>query len=221
MNPTQLLAALAAQAAQGVQTNTPADGYVRVAGRLMEHASRWSAVSASGLKCSIVMVTPHGEHVRCVASGIGVCISCESAVCFNHALISPNNGDMVCYGCVAKLTGASPNPKQERDPGPAPGPQPADQCSCRDPWKLDADCPIHGRASQSSDDTARKRRRYLRVLDLDEDCDWEDIRYAYKQMMRKHHPDRHPPSRRKRQEQRVAKINAAYAWLKKHHEEAA
>lgn len=217
MNPAQIIAALAAQAVQGVHTNTPADQYVAVAGRLLEHASRWSAVSASGLKCTIHMVVQGGQHARCVAGAIGTCVACNSPVCFNHAMISPGNGDMVCYGCVAKLTGASPHPPRQEQPRPPPADGP--QCTCQHFWQVDPGCPVHGRAS--NDEVGRKRRRYLGTLDLDEDADWEDVQYAYKQLVKKHHPDRHPPSRRKRQEQRVKKINAAYAWLKKHYEEAA
>lgn len=223
MNATQILAAIAAQAAHGIHTDTPADGYVRVAARLMEHASRWSAVSSSGLKCTIVMVTPGEQHVPCSSHAIGVCVACNGPVCFRHALISPDNGDMVCYGCVAKLTGESPNPKQQQPPkrqarqesAKSSGPQ----CTCREPWSLDPECPIHGR--QSSDEMARTRRKHLRMLDLDEQSDWEDVQFAYKKLVREHHPDRHPPSRRKQKEARMRKINAAYKWLKDHYEEAA
>jgi hypothetical protein len=216
MNTAQILASLAAQAAQGVRTNTPADGYVQAAAKLMEHASRWSAVSASGLKCSITMVTPQSNHVRCVTPAIGVCVVCDNPVCFGHAMISPSNGDMVCYGCIARMTGASPNPKQETPPKTADA---SPQCNCQEPWKLSPQCPVHGR--QSNDDLGRMRRKHLRALELDEDADWEDVQFAYKQLVKKHHPDRHPPTRKKRQESRIKKINAAFTWLKKHYEEAA
>jgi len=128
---------------------------------------------------------------------------------------------MVCYGCVAKLTGRSPNPQQEQKRPPRQQKQASDspQCTCQEPWSLDPDCPVHGK--QSSTETERQRHRHLRTLDLDEDSDWEDIQFAYKKLIKKHHPDRHPPSRRKRQEGRVKKINAAYTWLKKHCKEAA
>jgi hypothetical protein len=221
MNTTQILAAIAAQAAQGVRTDTSMDGYVRVVGRLMEHASQWSAISASGLKCNITVITPTDKHVRCVSPAIGVCVACNGPVCFAHALISPSSGDMICFGCVAKLTGQSPTPKQEPPPKRrrAGGEGTAPQCTCSVPWKLDPNCPVHGR--HSSDDMARTRRKHLRMLDLDEDSDWEDIQFAFKKLVKEHHPDRHPPSKRKQKEARMRKINAAYAWLKKHCEEAA
>jgi hypothetical protein len=220
MNTAQIIAAIAAQAVQGVQTDTPADGYVQVVGKLMEHASQWSAISASGLKCNITVITPRDEHMRCVSPAIGVCVACNGPVCFSHALISPSSGDMVCFGCVAKLTGQSPNPRQEQPPkrkrkeGSS-----APQCTCTEPWKLDSQCPVHGR--HSSDETARTRRKHLRMLDLDEACDWDDIQFAYKKLVKEHHPDRHPPSKRKQKEARMRKINAAYTWLKKQYEEAA
>ena len=80
-------------------------------------------------------------------------------------------------------------------------------------------CPVHGR--HSSDEAARTRRKHLRMLDLDEESDWDDIQFAYKKLVKEHHPDRHPPSRRKQKEKRMGKINAAYTWLKKNYEEAA
>jgi hypothetical protein len=217
MNTAQILAAIAAQAAQGVQTDTPMDGYVQLAGRLMAHASQWSAISSSGLKCNITVVTPTDEHVKCVSAAIGVCVACNGPVCFNHALISPNSGDMICYGCVAKLTGESPNPKQEapKSKKKRGGPE----CTCSEPWSLDPECPVHGR--HSSDELARTRRKHLRMLDLDEDSDWDDIQFAFKKLVKEHHPDRHPPSKRKQKEARMRKINVAYVWLKKHCEEAA
>jgi len=222
MNTAQILAAIAAQTFQGVHTDTRADGYVQVIAKLMEHASQWSAISASGLKCNIVMVTHHDKHVKCVASAIGVCVACNSPVCFNHSLISPSSGDLICYGCVAKLTGQSPNPRQEKPPERKKhrqGPSGAPQCTCSEPWSLDPECPVHGR--HSSDELARTRRRHLRMLDLDEDSDWEDVQFAYKKLVREHHPDKHPPSRRKKKEARIKKINVAYTWLKRHYEEAA
>jgi hypothetical protein len=168
MNTAQILAALAAQTIRGVQTDTSADGYVQVIGKLMEHASQWSAISSSGLKCNIVVITPHNNHVRCVGPAIGVCVACSSPVCFAHSLISPSSGDIICYGCVAKLTGQSPNPPQEK---PSPkrkrraGASGAPQCICSEPWSLDPECPVHGR--HSSDEAARTRRKHLRMLDLD------------------------------------------------------
>lgn len=233
MDIRQILAAVAAQAAQGVRTNTPADSYVQAIGKLMEHASRWSAISAAGLRCTIIMVTPLAQHFACTAGAIGVCVACNHPVCFSHAMISPSSGDLVCYGCVAKLTGQSPYPVEmpshqaasanvppPKKQGPRPGPQQQGPfCTCREPWQLDADCPMHGKIS--SDDAARNRKRYLRALELEESADWDDVVFSYRQLVKKHHPDKHPPSRKERQEQRIKKINVAYTWLKKYYEEAA
>lgn len=219
MNPAQILASLVAQAAKGVHTDTSADYYVQAVGRMMEHASRWSAVSESGLKCSIRVTTPLQKQVRCVSPAIAACVACENPVCFSHALISPSNGDMICYGCVARLMGTSPHPQQQPRRSRRAGATSAPQCTCATPWQLDPTCVVHGRAS--SDEIARTRRKHLRTLDLDEDADWEDIQFAYKQLAKKHHPDKHPPSRQKRQVSRIKKINAAFAWLKKQYQEEA
>lgn len=220
MNPAQIIAAMAAQAAQGIRTNNPTtDGYVQLAARFMEHASQWSAVAASGLKCAVHTATPGGS-VRCASGAIGACVSCGNGVCFQHAMVSPMSGDMICFGCVARAGGTfnqtPPKPPWAQDPPAGSGPV----CTCTSPSQLDSTCPLHGRESGSDADLVR--RRHLRVLGLDADADWDDIRLAHRQLVRKHHPDKFSGSRRKQQqEQKIKRINAAFEWLKRYHSKEA
>lgn len=216
MNPAQLFAAMAAQAAQGIRTNSPADGYVRLAGKLMEHASQWSAVAASGLKCAVHTATPAGA-ARCTSGAIGACVVCGNGVCFQHAMVAPMSGDMICFGCVARAGGMfqqdppAPPWKEQASGGP--------HCTCASPEQLDSTCPLHGRASDSDVDLVR--RRYLRVLGLDADAEWEDVREAYKALAKKWHPDRHRGQKRKQAERKFTRITSAFNWLKSYYEKEA
>jgi hypothetical protein len=218
MNPAQLFAAMAAQAAQGIRTNSPADGYVRLAGKLMEHASQWSAVASSGLKCAVHVATPAGA-VKCTSGAIGACVVCGNGVCFQHAMVAPMSGDMICFGCVARAGGMFqqdvPKPpwQQEGAAGASP------HCTCSSPDQLDSTCPIHGRDSDSDVDLVR--RRYLRVLGLDGDADWDDVRDAYKAIARKHHPDKFRGQKRKQAERKFSRITSAYNWLKSYYDKEA
>lgn len=62
----------------------------------------------------------------------------------------------------------------------------------------------------------------LKTLRLPKSADWEDIREAYRAMVTKHHPDKQKTdAARERAEKRMKEINAAYAVLKLHWQEAA
>lgn len=62
----------------------------------------------------------------------------------------------------------------------------------------------------------------LKALRLDGDADWDEVRDAYRSMAAKHHPDKQRNAAgRAKAEKRMKEINAAYATLKLHFEEAA
>lgn len=62
----------------------------------------------------------------------------------------------------------------------------------------------------------------LKTLRLPKSSDWEDVRVAYRAMAAKHHPDKQKTeAARAKAEKRMKEINAAYAVLKLHMQEAA
>jgi DnaJ-class molecular chaperone len=62
----------------------------------------------------------------------------------------------------------------------------------------------------------------FKVLRLSEHATWEDVRDAYRAMAAEHHPDKQRSAAgRAKAEKRMKEINAAYATLKLHFEQAA
>ena len=211
MNLSELLVGLGAQVAQDIRTDNPTtDSYVQAVARLMQHASKWAAVSASGIKCATNFRNPIGEVRPCGSAAIGACSACGQATCFNHAMISPASGQIVCYGCVgvaqryARRMGSDwdneKRPPQQKQDRPSSS---GIRCSCRFPWESDAQCPAHGGGVM--------RRTHLETLGLDEDASWDKIRTTFKKLALKHHPDRGTTARaRSRAESKFKKISEAY-----------
>lgn len=210
MNAAQIFAAMAAQAAaHGVRNNPHLDDRIQLAGKLMEHASNWAAVSASGITCAVGVASTQGA-LRCTHGAIGACVACGNGVCFHHAMIAPTTGDMICYGCVARAGGSV---RQETVPPRPPSGSGVPFCTCRSPDELSHDCALHGVGTGSEADLTRKR--HLRTLGLDSSADWEDIRLAHKDLAKRYHPDKMGSTRK------MQKINEAYTWLKAYYEDQA
>jgi hypothetical protein len=211
MDLTQFLTALGAETVRGLNIENPrADRYVSVVGRLMAHASKWSAVSAAGIKCVLSTSNPIGERIRCREGAIASCVVCEKPACFNHSMVSPRDGTVICFACVGS---AQAHVKEHGAPS---SPGYGAQCLCQDAWRCDPRCPVHGEAGGQ-----QARREHLQTLGLEDDADLEDIRSAYKDLARKNHPDKVKGPRKARAQKRMAEINAAYEWLTKNAKEAA
>lgn len=224
MNITELLVGIGAQVAQDVRTDNPTtDGYVRAVARLMQHASKWAAVSASGIKCVTHYKNPIGEMHSCDTAAIGACVACGQATCFQHAMISPADGKIVCYGCVgvaqkmARKMGSQwrdqkQPPVQPRDRPSSSGPR----CTCRFPWECDPNCPVPAHSGRAA------RAEHLDTLGLDADANWEDVSRAFRKLGRKYHPDRATTARVHRtNEAKFKKISEAFEWLKANRESEA
>ncbi|MGF1533902.1 MAG: J domain-containing protein [Bernardetiaceae bacterium] len=65
-----------------------------------------------------------------------------------------------------------------------------------------------------------KENEYYRLLELAPNASMEEIKAAYRKMMKKYHPDRFPndPTRQKAAVELTQKINVAYSYFKKKHE---
>ena len=181
----QILAAFGAQVAQQVQTENPAaDRYLHAIGRLMAHANRWRAVSATGIKCALHFQNPIGERVQCSEGAISGCVVCKKPVCLTHAMVSPRDGTVVCFACVGAAQ-AREGPEESRVP-PASG------------------------VGRTYDE---ERRRHLKALGLGLGATDIEVHAAYKALAFQHHPDRASSSKKKAAQKRLTKINEAYTWL--------
>ena len=184
---SQILTALGSQVAQQVNTEHPhADKYVHLLGRLMAHAARWQAVSATGISCITRFRNPIGETMTCVEPAISGCVVCSQAVCLNHAMVSPRDGTAVCFSCVGQAQARAKKARAEQPPSPK---------------------------SETGPSYASLRRKHLRVLGLQDPAENAEIHAAYKTLAFKHHPDRATASRKAASAKKLAKINVAYAWL--------
>src|SRR5262249_52894017 len=59
-----------------------------------------------------------------------------------------------------------------------------------------------------------ERRDLYELLGVERDASLEQIKKAYRELVNKWHPDRHPPSKKDECTQRIIDINAAYEILK-------
>jgi len=197
--------------------NQTANTYMHAVGRLMKHAARWSSVSAAGIKCETRFQTATAGVQRCGAPAIAACVICGHPTCFDHSMVSPRDGTVICFGCIGQLHRTVKIGDQNVHSGQA-----ADQsaqgscCTCPNPFECSPDCPVpeHRQAAQATrKDPEKLRREHLGTLGLGTDPSWREIQTAYKQLARQHHPDRCKTGKKKAAHERMAKINAAYSWL--------
>jgi hypothetical protein len=197
------IAGLVGQATRGVRTQNPvADYYTRYVGALLERAlGSWSAVHSAGVKCSLELQGPMGEHVVCQAPAIGGCMVCGKTVCVGHAMVSPEH--IICLGCAY----AAKQVLHKRPAG-----QPAYRAA-RPPWDAREERPF-GFVDDESGDDQRIRAKHLSTLGLGEDATADEIKEAYKRLAKANHPDRaKTDEQRKRREEKLKKLNDAYDWL--------
>ena len=217
MDLREFLIGLGAQVAGNVETNNPTvDAYMHAAARIMQHAGKWAAVSASGISCSLHLRNQLGEVRPCGTAAIAACVVCHQPTCFQHAMISPADGNVVCFGCIAAAQRSLRSGRPLRDEEPS---EPGEQCICRDPAQLDPSCPVHGqtarREHREAPERSELRRKHLRRLGLGTSANWAEIRASYRRMASQNHPDRFPAAQKKRQESKLKKLNEAFEWLKR------
>jgi hypothetical protein len=159
--------------------------YLQAIGRLMVHAVRWQAVSATGIKCALHFQANGTQHL-CAEGAIAGCVVCARPVCLEHAMVSPSDGNVVCFACVGEA-------QQARGVGPG----------------------QQGQQSVPGNPSAEDERlRCLGVLGLDADATSVEISAAYKALAFAHHPDRAgTAAKKKAASRRMVKINEAYSWL--------
>ena len=160
--------------------------------------------AAAGMRCTV-----HHRRRPCGGTAIGQCMACQMPVCFEHSMISPKDGTVICFGCVGEMVrqqrGAVPPRAEPSDSPPPPQDEPA--------W--------WGVPPGASSEDQELRLQYLSVLGLDDSASYETIRVAYRRLAAQCHPDRvRGEQARRAAEQRLKQINEAYSWLNQHREAA-
>lgn len=159
-------------------------------GQFVRHAGAWAAVSASGIKCTIEKRLPDGSSASCQGGAIAACVVCHQPVCFNHSMIGPADGNVICFGCVGRLQ----NETNQR--------QSAGGNYTQSPFSQ----------SQPED----KRKKYLGILGLNDPVSNEEIKSAFRMLAKKYHPDKHKAANAKKAAEKKFKlINEAFSWLSK------
>lgn len=192
---------IAGRVAQGMRPNDPVTiHYAALMRSFAEHAlSKWSAVSVSGLRCSIHAVRGGVRHA-CSAPAAGPCIGCGAMCCVGHGMVSPINGSILCAACVQKV----PNVQAP------PPPPPQDE----------------GGAGAAVDDERTELLGHLSTLGLEEGASLEQIKARFRELSKTHHPDVlrnkiHDPAALRRAEQRYQGMTEAFHWLIEHAEQKA
>jgi len=189
--------------------NPEADRYTQLIGRFAQHAVRWAAVRASGFRC----VTGHHDHgrpVTCGSPAIASCVVCSAPVCFDHGMISPRDGTVICFGCVGEAQQMRGSPGGQRQ-----GPQQAGGWNGQYPHWADQ------QQSSPGPDLEKLREDHLRTLGLSPGVTMSEIRSTYRKMAAKYHPDKaRSEAQRKRLDAQMRKINEAYTWLCQNEEAA-
>ncbi len=188
---------LAGHFVQEVDTGNPvADKYTRWIGKLLQNVSRWTTISSAGIKCTVQLKDAFGIH-SCGASAIGSCFVCGSPVCFSHAMIGTQDGNLICLGCVHVAKQSIEDLRQK----------------------------IHDKNREVPNtqviDKTEEIKKNLKTLGLSDSPSVDDIKQAYKNLAFKNHPDRFPESKRDSAKKKLSKINIAYEWLMKNYSDAA
>lgn len=195
MNLDEMFQHVVGRVAQGIRPNDPVTvHYARLMRAFGEHVlGKWSAVSASGLRCALAHVSPQGVRTPCQGPAAGPCVACGTMVCVHHAFTNPTDGSLLCYGCVGKVAPRRTNPEP---PPPPPGPDPA--------------------AS-----SAAQRIAYLEVLGLPADAQMRQIKARFRQLSKTHHPDLFEPAKRQEAAVVYKRMTEAFNWLMQQEREAA
>lgn len=153
--------------------------------------SLWLPHLVHGIPCEVVFRDgKHPRGVRCAGAAAAACSVCRKPCCLNHAFASCA-GQVICFACVSAAAGG--HVAAPASPKGAPPPPP--------PSAEDADFELNAKIDEA-----------FAVLGVTRAAAWPEIDAAYKALLRRHHPDRNPRTR-KRSEARFVRVRVAYDLL--------
>lgn len=134
-----------------------------------------------------VVAASGARCTQCGDPAISGCLKCGCMSCLRHSFVSPHTGQVACSRCL----GVTMN-SDARRPGNG-----ADQAA----------------ASAAVEEL---RKKHLKTLKLEPDATDDDVHAAFRELGKKHHPDRAPRGKRVEAEKAFKRITEAYHWLKAH-----
>lgn len=166
-------------------------------------ATLWLPHLVHGIPCEVVQRDPAtGGVIACKGSAIAGCEICRKPCCLDHSFVQKQCA-AVCYACVYSVARAKigHDAANGADAGgtPRPGAGRTGSGAPRSPAAAD---PIDPRFAE-----ARK------VLGIKKSATWNEIEARYKELLRKHHPDRNPADKAAA-ERRFKAVRSAYDFLK-------
>lgn len=168
--------------------------------------TRWMPYLVRGIPCEVAE-----QGHACANSAIGACGICHKPSCLDHAFVA-QDGSSVCYVCVGKAAAAA-GPKI---PGakPPPGPGHAPPPGAQPPPGPNGNGGTPPRAKNQPPPEAYVAAR--RVLGVKRSASPADVERAYRKLLARWHPDKHPPHLRDDAEKRFKEVRTAYDFLKDH-----
>lgn len=163
---------------------------------MVQAAPKWLPRLTIGVPCEVAP-----PQRQCPRSAIAACDVCQKPCCLEHSRID-KHGDAICYACIATsiqrakaehmVNGTQPRqhqwwpPPGAQPPSPPPGPTKEELAAA---WK---------------------------TLKLKQGSKWEEVEASYKDLLRKHHPDRQrTPDAKAKAEAKFKAVRAAYDLLKR------
>ena len=199
MNISSIFSQIFGQAADRIPIDNPEIAQaVRLVSKMQMHLQgSWRHAQHMGIHCEQHAVGPHGDPLRCVEPMAGTCVACRKPVCLFHAGLIPENGDLICFGCVGVAQRAARQAGNDR----------------RGPKDYNAP-PSGGPSAQASAESDEKlRRKHMRRLKLTGDPTEADIRAAFKREAAKAHPDKAPADQRDKAHEKFVALGEARDWL--------
>lgn len=182
-------------------------------------ARKWLPQIAAGTLCE-VPVMRRGTRHECDNFGIATCDVCHRPVCLEHGRID-QNGDAICYLCVAEAMQVLPPLQRERARQEGQQRRPGEQRYRGRPedqqQRPHQQQPPPGQAPPKPRVDPKKIAWATEVLGLSPGATWDDVLKAHRNLSAKHHPDRHMRSSEKKrasEEARYKEVQVAYDVLK-------
>lgn len=158
--------------------------------KLALHAApKWLPRLSMGFPCKVPVYREGSPVGPCARVAAGVCEVCGAPCCLDHCRID-SFGDAICYLCIAEAIRTKRG--EPRRPPNGNGKPPPD---------------------------ARELRWARKLLDIEPDTPWEEIRAAHRKLSAKWHPDVHRGEKAKQKaEGKFKEVQRAFDALGRAHE---